>query len=89
MTSRATPRFWAAYRELPVEIRALARKTYMLFRDNPAHPSLHFKRIHVIEPLYSVRVARDYRALGLLEGDEITWFWIGSHAGYDRLLASI
>jgi len=21
-----------------------------------------------------------------LEDDEITWFWIGTHAGYDRLL---
>jgi hypothetical protein len=24
--------------------------------------------------------------LGLVEGDEITWFWIGSHAEYDRLI---
>jgi hypothetical protein len=89
VTSRATRRFWVAYRELPVEIRGLAKKTYTLFRENPAHPSLHFKRIHAIEPIYSVRIARGYRALGLLEGDEITWFWVGSHAGYDRLLASM
>ncbi len=25
-------------------------------------------------------------ALGLLEADTITWFWIGSHADYERLL---
>jgi hypothetical protein len=30
-----------------------------------------------------------YRALGLLEDDEITWFWIGTHAQYDRLLEQL
>ena len=46
MRSRATPRFWAAYRELPPEIRDLARKAYRLFRENPGRPSFHFKKIH-------------------------------------------
>jgi hypothetical protein len=87
--SRATPRFWTAYHELPVEIRELARKAYVFFRDNPEHPSLNFKRVHSSQPVYSVRVARGYRALGLLEGGEIIWFWIGTHAGYDRLLAGL
>jgi hypothetical protein len=31
-------------------------------------------------------VTLGYRVVGLLEDDEITWFWIGSHAEYDRLL---
>jgi hypothetical protein len=84
--SRATPRFWAAYRELPPEVRDLARKAYRLFRDSPQHPSLNFKKVHDRDPIYSVRVTLGYRALGLLEGDGITWFWIGSHAEYDRLL---
>jgi len=87
--SHATPRFWTAYQELPVEIRELARKAYALFRNNPGHPSLNFKRVHTHEPVYSVRMARGYRAVGLLEGGEITWFWIGTHAGYDRLLAGL
>ena len=30
-----------------------------------------------------------YRAVGLLENDNIAWFWIGSHADYDRLLRSL
>jgi hypothetical protein len=30
-----------------------------------------------------------YRAVGLLEGDEITWFWIGTHADYDRLFEKL
>ena len=88
MKSRATPRFWSAYRELPLDVRQVVRKAYTLFRDNPAHPSLNFKRVHTQEPVYSVRVTRTYRAVGLLEQEEITWFWIGNHADYDRLLSS-
>ena len=86
MRSRATPRFWAAYRELPAEIQDLARKAYRLFCENPRHPSLQFKRIHSADPIYAVRVSLGYRALGLLEDDEIVWFWIGSHDQYDRIL---
>jgi len=86
--SRATPRFWAAYRELPSDIRELARKAYRLFRENARHPSLQFKKIHD-DPIYSVRVTLGYRALGLLEDEEITWFWIGPHDAYDRLLENL
>jgi hypothetical protein len=89
MRSRATPRFWAAYRELPAEIRLRAREAYKLFRDNPAHPGLHFKKVHDREPIYAARVTRGYRAVGVLDGDEITWFWIGSHDGYDRFLGRL
>ena len=56
MTSLTTPRFWAAYRELPTEVRDAARKAYALFRENPQHPSLQFKKVHEQEPVYSVRV---------------------------------
>jgi hypothetical protein len=87
--SRATPRFWAAYRELPPEVQDLARKAYRLFLENPAHPSLHFKKVHDRDPVYSARVSLGYRAVGLLEDEDITWFWIGSHAQYDRLLKSL
>jgi hypothetical protein len=89
LKSCATPRFWAAYRELPAEIRSLARKAYQLFRENPGHPGLRFKKVHDREPIYAVRVTLGYRALGLLEDDEITWFWIGTHADYDRLLEQL
>ena len=33
------------------------------------------------------RVTRGYRALGLLEGDTVTWFWIGSHADHERIIS--
>ena len=89
MKSRATPRFWAAYGALPAEIQKAARKAYAIFLDDPAHPSLNFKSVHVREPVYSVRVTHGYRAVGLLEGGEVTWFWIGAHTAYDRLLAGL
>jgi hypothetical protein len=34
-------------------------------------------------------VTLDCRALALLEDDEITWFWIGTHADYDKLIAQM
>jgi hypothetical protein len=74
---------------VPSEIRELARKAYRLFRENPSHPSLHFKKVHDREPICSVRVTLGYRALGLLEDEEITRFWIGTHAEYDRLLEKL
>ena len=89
MNSRATPRFWAAYDHLPEPVRDAARKAYCLFRENPNHPSLQFKKIHAREGIYSVRVSLGYRALGLLEADQIVWFWIGSHADDDRLVKSL
>lgn len=89
MKSRATPRFWAAYRALPADIQALAQKAYRLFRENPGHPSLHFKKVHDRDPIYSARVTLGHRAVRLVEDEEITWFWIGTHAEYDRLLGQL
>lgn len=87
MNSQVTEDFLACFARLPDSVKAQARKSYRLWRDNPAHPSLHFKRIHGHEALYSVRVGIGWRALGLLEGNTITWTWIGSHPEYDVLIS--
>jgi hypothetical protein len=86
VTSELSPDFLAAFRRLPARIQEQARKNYRLWKSNARHPGLDFKRVGKKEPVYSVRVAIGWRALGLLEEDRITWFWIGSHAQYDRLL---
>ena len=86
MKSRTTHKFWRLFDKLPVEIQNHARQSYQLFQGNPAYPSLNFKRVDTNEPIYSVRIGIHYRALGLLEGDTITWFWIGIHDEYERLL---
>ena len=83
MKSRVTEDFLALFAKLPIEVQARARKNYQLWQQDPSHPSLHFKRVHSREPVYSIRVGRRWRALGLLEEDTIYWFWIGSHSEYD------
>jgi hypothetical protein len=84
--SRTTRRFRTAFAALPDEVQAQARRAYSLFRADPAHPSLRFKKTDQAENVYSVRIGLGYRALGILEDSVITWFWIGSHANYDRLI---
>ena len=86
MNSRLTDDFVACFAKLPDAVKAQARKAYRLWRQNPAHPGLHFKPIHTQEGVYSVRIGLGWRALGLREGDTIYWFWIGSHADYDTLV---
>ena len=82
--SRTTRGFRTAFAALPEEIQSQARRAYQLFRANPDHPSLRFKKVDETENVYSVRIGLGYRALGVLDGSVIIWFWIGSHADYDR-----
>jgi len=86
MNSRLTEEFSALFAKLPESVQNQARKNYRLWRADPSHPSLHFKRIHSRENIYSVRVGLGWRALGLREGDTINWIWIGSHGDYDKFL---
>jgi len=83
MKHLASPRFWHHYRRLPDAIRKLADKNFELLKADPYHPSLHFKKVG---PLWSALVATHYRALGLDNDDTVVWFWIGSHADYDKLV---
>jgi hypothetical protein len=85
VTSKASSDFWSTFAALPSTVQRQARKQYALFKTNPQHPSLQFKEL--AEGLASVRVTRRYRALGWREGDVILWFWIGSHADYDKLIS--
>jgi mRNA-degrading endonuclease RelE of RelBE toxin-antitoxin system len=87
MKSTVLPSFWSEYRRLSDNVRQSARKTYRLWAENPFHPSLHFKCINTQENIWSVRVTRDYRALGVLESDTVTWFWIGNHNNYERFFS--
>jgi len=89
LKSKVTDDFVACFSKLPDEVKAPARKNYRQWRANPAHPGLHFKRIHSTEALYSVRVGIGWRALGLLEQDTLHWFWIGSHSEYDKLIKQL
>ena len=83
MTSRARRSFWEAFGKLPQDVQKIAREKFKLWRQDPFHPSLHFK--HLRADVWSVRVNQQCRALGLRQGDTIAWFWIGPHSTYDRL----
>ena len=86
MISYLTDDFINLFGKLPNEIKVLARKSYQKWKVNPYHPSLQFKKVHTIEPIWSVRISRGWRVLGLREENEIYWFWIGSHNDYKKFL---
>jgi hypothetical protein len=79
----ASAKFWALYAGLPRAVREVADKNYELLREDPSHPSLHFKRVG---KFWSVRAGLHHRALGVDVADAIVWFWIGTHAEYDKLV---
>jgi hypothetical protein len=82
----ANPRFWFCYKQLAPDIKTLADKNFALLKADTRHPSLQLKK--VADAVYSVRVGLNHRALARERADGLQWFWIGSHADYDRILRS-
>lgn len=80
---RTTPQFWKRFENLSENIQKLARKNFVLLKNDPRHPSLHFKKVG---DYWSVRVGLYYRALAVEDGSGFIWVWIGSHAAYDQLV---
>ena len=78
----ASSEIWDLYEKLPINVRTLADKNYALLKEDPKHPSLHFKSVG---KFWSVRVGIRYRALAIEIDDGFLWFWIGSHSQYDKL----
>ncbi len=78
-----TRRFWQCYNALPQDVQQTADQYYELLKADPTHPSLHFKKVG---KYWSVRAGKGYRALGVEIKQGILWFWIGTHAEYDRLI---
>lgn len=76
-------KFWLYYEKLPKNIQQIADVSYQLLKTNPQHPSLHFKKV---DKYWSVRVGRNYRALGIEVKNGILWFWTGTHAEYNNLI---
>jgi len=80
---RTTRRFWSCFARLPEPVQRVARQNFELLKDNPAHPSLHFKKVG---RLWSVRVGLNHRALAVQDGEDFIWVWIGPHDEYRRLI---
>jgi hypothetical protein len=84
MTHRRNADFKSLYSALPPNVRTSADKQYELLTQDPRHPSLHFKKVG---NYWSVRVDRGHRALANeVDQGVFVWFWIGTHADYDRLI---
>ncbi len=80
--SRTSKRFRDAFDALPATIQAKARAQYQRWEADPFHPSLHFYCVR--DDLWSARIDDNYRALGFMKGDTVTWVWIGPHRGYEE-----
>ncbi len=83
MKHYASSKFWKQFYALPSKIQSLAYENYKILKENPKHPSLHYKS--VLKGKYrSVRIGLHYRAIGIPVPDGVQWFWIGNHAEYDK-----
>jgi uncharacterized protein YuzE len=65
INSSTTPDFWKCFQALPKEIQTQAKKKYFLWKKNPRHPSVRFKKVGT---LWSVRIDENYRVRSLKEG---------------------
>jgi hypothetical protein len=88
MKSSRTQDFRKLFAKLPNRVKETARKNYQLWQENLSHPSLEFKKVNAKLNIWSVRVGIGWCALEVMKTQEnkIVWFWIGSHAEYDRIL---
>ena len=78
------PDFRPLYDALPAHVQKTADKNFALLKQNPNHPSLHFKRVR--DDLWSVPRRTPLRALAIEGKDGFQWFWIGSHTDYDAIV---
>lgn len=83
MNHYASPDFWSCYRALPAEVQGLADKSFSLLKADSRHSSLHFKKVG---RFWSARVGLHYRAVAVEAPDGLLWFWIGTHAEYDKIV---
>ena len=83
MRHRASKKFWIFYEQLPGEIQRLADKNFSLLKQEPQHPSLHFKKAG---RFWSARVGIHYRAVAVQENEDLVWFWIGRHDKYELIV---
>ena len=80
---RTSASFWECYNQLPESLQQRADKQFVLLSEAPNHPSIQLKPVG---DFWSARVSDAYRALALREENVFTWFWIGPHDEYARIL---
>jgi plasmid maintenance system killer protein len=89
-----TRQFKALYKELPEVIQLIAQEKYKKFVENPKHPGLRHHALkenkvgQILKSSYSVSINKQYRAIYIISNRRRVWYWIGSHANYDRMTGS-
>lgn len=80
---RTTERFRRCFENLPEPIQKLSKRNFQILKNDPWHPSLHFKKVG---KFWSVRVGLNYRALAVEDGEDFIWVWIGTHDEYKKII---
>lgn len=76
--------------QLPDKIRRLALLAFRAFLRDPSHHSLRHHQLNDNDRgshrtgSYSVSINMQYRAIYTRDGDTNVWYWVGTHADYDR-----
>lgn len=86
MKSRISGGFRRRYRALSPDQQRAALAAYQELKENEGLGRLRFKRIGSQAGTWTIRIGRDLRAIGEEQAGTVTWFWIGSHQDYERLL---
>ena len=88
MKSLRSRHFRKLFAALLPAVQQEANEAYARWRVDPNHPSLDFKRLRPPSArLVSARVGLHHRVMGsVLANGDILWFWIGTHAEYDKLV---
>lgn len=90
MRYRRTKRFHDCYDELPDEIKKKTKKAFLLFQNNPNHPSLRIKKMEGRKDIWGGHVDIHYCFTFHYERDEDTgenicvFRVIGTHKVYDN-----
>lgn len=72
------------YNTLPENVQQAADQCYVILKADPSHPSLRLKKVG---KYWSVRTGQNYRALGVEVEKGISWFWLSTHAEYNKLIS--
>jgi len=92
LVHKTTVKFWNLYNALPEEIQAIANKQFALLKQNPLHPSLHFRKLpdRGLWEAYVTNQGVAYRAFARPLGQgSYEWFFIGTHREAERFLRSL
>lgn len=91
-SNETTRGFRGQYERLPGHIQALTRAACEIFDRNPSHRSLRHHQLtesgksNALYGSFSVCITMQYRAIYVVVGGINVWYWIGTHAEYDRFL---